>query len=78
MNKEIKESKYLTGISRNNAEYEFDEITTVSKKDIRIESNVDYSKPGVYTVEYSYKAEGAKRAVTKMYVVVEEKESGKK
>jgi len=78
LNKEIKESKYLTGISRNNVEYEFDEISTVSKSDVRIESNVDYSKPGIYTVEYSYKAEGAKRAITKMYVVVEGKESGKK
>lgn len=69
--KEINVSEYLTGISRNGVESEFDELSYVSRQDIRIESNVDYSKPGVYTVEYSYKAEGAKKAVTKLYVVVE-------
>lgn len=72
----IKTSKYLTGLSRNNVEYEFEDIPTVFKDDIRIESNVDYSEPGIYTVEYSYRAEGTKRAVTKLYVVVEEKRSG--
>lgn len=70
--KKIDTSKYPIGISRNGTEYKFGEYTTAYKDDIRIESNVDYSKPGVYTVEYSYKAEGAKRAVTKLYVVVEE------
>lgn len=70
--KKINTSKYLTGISRNGVEYEFEDYAAVSKDDIRVESNVNYSKPGVYTVEYSYKAEGAKRAVTKLYVVVEE------
>lgn len=71
--KEIDTSKYLKGLSKNGVESGFDELFYVFKDDIRIESNVDYSTPGVYTVDYSYKAEGAKRAVTKLYVVVEEK-----
>lgn len=69
----ITPSEYLTGISRNNVEYEFKNIAVPEKEDISIKSNVDYEKPGVYTVDFSYKAEGAKKAVTKMYVVVEEK-----
>lgn len=71
--KKIDVEDYPTGISRNGVEYEFDELSEVSKDSFKISSNVDYSNPGVYTVEYSYKAEGAKRAVTKLYVVVEEK-----
>jgi len=70
--KKIDTSKYLVGVARNGIEYKFEDYLTVSKEDIRVESNVDYSEPGVYTVEYSYKAAGAKRAVTKLYVVVEE------
>ncbi len=77
VDKEIKPSKYLKGLMINNMEYEFED-TLVSKSDIKIKSNVDYSEPGVYTVSYSYKAEGAKKAVTKMYVVVEGKERGDK
>ena len=71
--KEINTSEYLVGVTRNGAEFKFSELSYVSEQDIRIESNVDYSVPGVYTVEYSYKAEGAKKAVTKLYVVVEGK-----
>lgn len=71
--KEIKEEKYLEGISRGNTEYSFEDSMTVSESDIKIKSKVDYNKAGVYTVEYSYKASGAPKAVTKLYVVVEEK-----
>ncbi|MGN1266909.1 MAG: hypothetical protein ACI4UH_03120 [Dorea sp.] len=72
--KKINAKKYLVGISRNNTEYLFeDDLTGVKGDDIKITSNVDYEKPGVYTVEYSYKAAGAPKAVTKLYVVVEEK-----
>lgn len=71
--KEIKEEKYLEGISRGNTEYSFEDSMTVSESDIKIKSKVDYDKAGVYTVEYSYKASGAPKAVTKLYVVVEEK-----
>lgn len=72
--KKINAKKYLVGISRNNTEYLFeDDLTGVKSDDIKITSNVDYDKAGVYTVEYSYKAAGAPKAVTKLYVVVEEK-----
>lgn len=71
--KEINEEKYLKGISRGNTEYSFEDSMTVSESDIKIKSKVDYDKAGVYTVEYSYKASGAPKAVTKLYVVVEEK-----
>lgn len=71
--KKIDTAKYLTGTSRNGNEYEFEDTAVPEKGDITVKSNVDYTTPGVYTVEYSYKAEGAKKAVTKMYVVVEEK-----
>lgn len=78
VNEKIKPTAYLTGISKNGVEYEFEDISSPSKDDIKITSNVDYETPGVYTVEYSYKAAGAKKAVTKLYVVVEEEESGEK
>ena len=38
---------------------------------IGVASAVDYSQAGVYTIEYSYTAEGAPTAVTKLYVVVQ-------
>lgn len=76
VDKKINTSKYLTGISRNGVEYEFGDMITASADDVSIKSNVDYSKAGVYTVEYSYKASGAPKAVTKLYVVVEGEESG--
>lgn len=72
--KSINEEKYLEGISRGNTEYHFeDSMLDVSESDIKIKSKVDYDKAGVYTVEYSYKASEAPKAVTKLYVVVEEK-----
>lgn len=39
-----------------------------------MKSEVDYSKAGVYPVEYSYTAEGAPTAVTKLFVVVQDQE----
>lgn len=72
--KKITPKNFLIGITRNNTEYTFEDgMTGVSADDIKITSNVDYDKAGVYTVEYSYKADGAPKAVTKLYVVVEEK-----
>ena len=76
VNKKIDASEYLIGSSRNGADYEFGDLLTASADDIRISSDVDYSKPGVYTVEYSYRASGAPKAVTKLYVVVEGEERG--
>ena len=39
-----------------------------------MKSEVDYSKAGVYPVEYFYTAEGAPTAVTKLFVVVQDQE----
>lgn len=77
--KKIKPREYLTGIEKNGTEYSFEEdkkMLSATSDDVKIQSNVDYSKPGVYTVEYSYKAEGASKGVTKMFVVVEGEEDG--
>ena len=72
--KKVDTKKLLVGITRGNAEYLFeDDATGVTADSIKITSDVKYDTPGVYTVEYSYKAEGAPKAVTKLYVVVEEK-----
>lgn len=75
VNREVNLEENVIGIVRNGTEYRFAEVVTPSAGDIRIDSKVDYSTPGVYVVEYSYKAEGASRAVTNMYVVVEGKDS---
>jgi len=72
---EIDPGAYLIGVERGNAEYLFEEggaNTDVGADDISIQSNVDYSQAGVYTVEYSYTSKNGGTAVTKLYVVVEE------
>lgn len=77
--KEVKLREYITGIEKNGTEYSFKEdkaMLTATKDDVKISSEIDYSKPGVYTVEYSYKAEGASKGVTKLFVVVEGEEDG--
>lgn len=78
--KQIKLEDYLIGIEKNGTEYSFKEdkdMLFAEKGDVKIESKVDYSEPGVYTVEYSYKAEGASKGVTKLFVVVEGEADGK-
>lgn len=45
-----------------------------TREAISVKSEVDYSKAGVYPVEYSYTAEGAPTAVTKLFVVVQDQE----
>lgn len=72
---EIDLGSYLKGIMRGGAEYTFAEdgaYIEVSPDQIQIQSNVDYSKAGTYTVNYSYTPEGGVEAVTKLAVVVEE------
>lgn len=64
---------YLTGVMRGNTEYHFgDGEITVTADSIKISSEIDYSIPGVYEVEYSYTSLEGITAVTKLYVVVEE------
>ena len=79
--KEVKLREYITGIEKNGTEYSFEKdkaMLTATKDDVKISSEIDYSKPGVYTVEYSYKAEGASKGVTKLFVIVEGEEDGEK
>lgn len=74
VNQAIDPGAYLKGIERNGTEYTYEsdgEMLAGTQEAIGITSNVDYATPGVYTVEYSYTAEGAATAVTKLYVVVE-------
>lgn len=74
---ELDFSSYLVGIENMGITDEFDGddyIRGVDKSDIAIKSNVDYSTPGVYTVDYSYTSDEGVTAVTKLYVVVEEKQ----
>lgn len=80
VDKEIKTSSYIAGLEKGGVEYTYKKdgaMLAGTKDKIKVKSNVDYSKPGVYTVEYSYKADGAPKAVTKLYVVVEGEEDGK-
>lgn len=64
---------YLTGVMRGNTEYFFgDKGITVTADSIKITSEIDYSVPDVYEVEYSYTSLEGITAVTKLYVVVEE------
>lgn len=77
--KKIKPKDYIAGLEKNGTEYTYEDDKVMlegTKGDIKVTSNVDYSKPGTYTVEYSYKAEGASKAVTKLFVVVEGEENG--
>lgn len=73
--KSIEPGNYLTGVANANEELFFTENSGnlgVKKQNISIKSNVDYSKPGVYTVEYAYTSKDGATAVTKLFVVVEE------
>lgn len=72
---EISPASYLTGVMRGNVKYTFDEdyeMLGFTASDIQIESEVDYTRAGVYPVEYSYTSEEGITAVTKLYVAVEE------
>lgn len=72
---ELKLSSYIEGVSHGNQTYSFEEdaeLLTLKKSDIKIEEEIDYSKAGVYPVEYSYTTEEEITAVTRLYVVVEE------
>jgi len=43
----------------------------ISGKDVEYKSDVDTSKKGVYTVQYSYQAENERLGTTQLIVVVE-------
>lgn len=66
---------YIVGVKNGNAEYTFADngnMLAITAADIQVESQIDYSTAGVYTVEYSYTTLEGVEAVTKLYVVVEE------
>ncbi len=67
--------KYIRGVIVNGSRYEFDRdngYLEVTAGDISISTkNLDLNKAGVYPVTYSYKAAGAAKAKTTLYVVVE-------
>lgn len=74
--KKLSLRKYIKGLEQNGTEYlynEDDDLESRTKDKIKISEDIDYSESGVYTVDYSYRSEGGTKAVTKMYVVVEEK-----
>lgn len=73
--KEINPGSYLIGIKSGNDEHLFGDPSSnlgVTAQNVLIKSNVNYSEPGVYTVEYTYTNKAGITAVTKLYVVVEE------
>ena len=75
VNQELDLDSYLSGIIQGTNEYTFEKdekYLEITKEDITVTSHVDYSKEGVYTVEYTYEGKEAPAAVTKLYVVVEE------
>ena len=68
---------YVTGMERNGVTYTYaddGEVIAGTREAIGVNSGVDYSQAGVYPVEYSYTAEGAPTAVTKLFVVVQDRE----
>lgn len=65
----------VIGAVHNGVEYTFEKdnmFLGFSRGSIRIKDNIDYSKPGHYTVEYSYRNPYGVTAVTKLVVIVEE------
>lgn len=74
---EIDPMSYVKGMEMNGATYTYaddGEALAGTREAISVKSEVDYSKAGVYPVEYSYTAEGAPTAVTKLFVVVRDQE----
>ena len=82
---ELHLSSYLIGMKKGGSSYTFEEdgdYLEMSKSDVQIESEIDYSRAGVYPVEYSYTLKNMNdagemedtgiKAVTRLYVVVEE------
>lgn len=68
-------SSYIEGVQKGNAVYNFEEdaeYLTFTKSTIDVAHEIDYSTPGTYPVEYSYTTEEGIKAVTRLYVVVEE------
>lgn len=75
VNTPIDPMAYLKGLKINGAEYTYANdgaMLAGTMERISVTSGVDYSQAGVYPIEYSYTADGAPTAVTKLYVVVQD------
>ena len=75
VNTPIDPMAYLKGLEINVAEYTYANdgaMLAGTMERISVTSGVDYSQAGVYPIEYSYTADGAPTAVTKLYVVVQD------
>ena len=75
VNTPIDPMAYLKGLEINGAEYTYANdgaMLAGTMERISVTSGVDYSQAGVYPIEYSYTADGAPTAVTKLYVVVQD------
>ena len=75
VDQKINLSSYIEGVQKGNAVYSFVEdaaYLTFTKSAIDVAHEIDYSTPGTYPVEYSYTTEEGIKAVTRLYVVVEE------
>lgn len=72
-------TSYIKGLEQNGVEYlyEYDaELAARTRDRIQIVSYIDYSQPGVYSVDYIYTSDSGISAVTKLYVVVEGEVNG--
>lgn len=77
VNTPIDPMAYLKGLEINGTEYTYandGEMLAGTAERIVVTPGVDYSQAGVYPIEYSYTADGAPTAVTKLYVVVQAQE----
>jgi len=73
--KEVKLASYLRGIQSSEETYIFGEVgipSNIKASNVKIQSNVDYTKTGVYAVNYTYETRAKVKATTTLYVVVEE------
>lgn len=71
----LKLKDYVWGISGDGVTYRFGDADIpegISKDRISVHSEVDYTVPGTYKVEYSYTTRENVKAVSVMYVVVED------
>lgn len=67
--------EYLWGVQMNGVSYEFgseDMPLGISRNKVTVHPMVDYTQSGTYKVEYSYTTTDEVKAVTTLYVVVEE------
>ena len=68
-------SDLLLGVENRGVEYTFAESAerfNISADDVVVQESVNYNVAGVYAVEISFTSESGVKAITTVYVVVEE------